>query len=60
MVDIEPLHSFNEIVELQQIKENPKLRDMLVIKKGQRLSIQPVEKKDFFEVCNMGKLELQD
>ena len=60
MVNIEPLHSFDKIVDLQQIKENLKLSDMLVIKKGQRLSIQPVEKIDFFEVCNMGKLELQD
>lgn len=38
---------FDEVYSLEQIKSNPKLKNMLVIKKGQRLSVQPVEEDDF-------------
>lgn len=52
--DVEFVCRFEEIVPLQLLKENPKLEDMLVIRRGQRLSIQPVEAAHFREVCRMG------
>lgn len=47
MVDIGYICSFNEIISLEMLKKNGRLSDMLVVKKGQRLSIQPVQKEDF-------------
>ena len=41
-------------VTLDDIKSNPKLKDMLLIRKGMRLSIQPVTKEEFDEVVSMG------
>ena len=43
-----------ENITLGEIKANPKLKDMLLIRKGMRLSIQPVTKEEFDEVISMG------
>ena len=42
-------------VTLQAVKANPKLKDMLLIRKGQRLSIQPVTKEEFDEIIAMSQ-----
>ena len=55
---MEPVTKFDEMVTLDQLKENDSLEEMLVIKRGQRLSVQPVEKKHFDEVCNMANIHL--
>jgi len=41
------VEKFPRIVALNELKTAPDLKDMLVIKRGQRLSIQPVTKKEF-------------
>lgn len=41
-------------VSLNDIKENKKLEKMLVIKRGMRLSIQPVTKSEFDTIIKMG------
>ena len=41
---------FKRTFTLASIKANKNLSKMLVIRRGQRLSIQPVEEKDYFEV----------
>ena len=43
---------------LDQLKDNFALEGMLVIKRGQRLSVQPVEKQHFDEVCRMANIHL--
>ena len=58
LVDMEPITKFDEMVTLDQLKDNDALEGMLVIKRGQRLSVQPVEKKHFDEVCNMANAKL--
>ncbi len=55
-VEVEYKAHFDRPVSLQEIKETKALKDMLVIQKGQRLSIQPVTKKEFDIVCKMSKL----
>ncbi len=52
-VDIEHVATFPEIVPLSDLKENPALEDMLVVQRGQRLSVQPVDKNHFEEVVRM-------
>ena len=54
MVDIKGERPLARPVTLAEIKENPKLQDMLLIKKGMRLSIQPITKEEFDEVVAQG------
>ncbi len=46
----------NPMISLELIKQHPKLQKMLVAKKGQRLSIQPVL-KEHFEICSQLKID---
>ena len=46
---------FKEEVSLTELKEKKGLEDMLLLKRGQRLSIQPVTKKEFDIVCRMAE-----
>lgn len=54
LVDLRYKAHFKRPVTLSQIREEPKLADMLVIRKGQRLSIQPVEKAHYEHICKIG------
>lgn len=45
---------FTNFIPLDQIKKDKKLANMMVIKKGSRLSIQPVEQKDFEHIHSLG------
>lgn len=60
MVDFKWKKAFKRLVTLKELKEAPELEDMLVVKRGQRLSIQPVEKKHFKAVCKMGGLSTSE
>ena len=53
MVDIEPVQEMN-MVSLADVKANPACEGMALIRKGQRLSIQPVSEEHFNEICRMG------
>jgi predicted RNA-binding protein with PUA-like domain len=44
MVDVQFKKKFSSIISLDTLKSHPKLTDLLVTKKGSRLSIQPVSK----------------
>ena len=44
MVDVEFVEKFRELVPLQQLKADRALAGMLVVQRGQRLSVQPVER----------------
>ena len=57
MVDIEPVKPLKETVALDSVRNEPSLSDMPLIRKGQRLSIQPVEQNEFEIICAMGGLE---
>jgi|TARA_B110000116_G_scaffold244564_1_gene235078 predicted RNA-binding protein with PUA-like domain len=56
MVDVDYVCHFPEIASLADMKEDPALDGMMVIRRGSRLSVQPVEKKHFQHVCRMGGL----
>jgi len=58
LIDMEPVSKLEEMVTLDQLKDNSALEGMLVIKRGQRLSVQPVEKHHFDEVCRMANIHL--
>jgi predicted RNA-binding protein with PUA-like domain len=54
-VDIRFVERFPGIVSLDTLKSTPGLEDMVVTKKGSRLSIQPVTKREFDIVTKLGR-----
>ncbi|PKB80228.1 MAG: EVE domain-containing protein [SAR202 cluster bacterium Io17-Chloro-G9] len=54
MVDIKAEQEFVNPVTLPQLKANPNLQDMLVVRRGMRLSIQPVTQQQWDEVVGLG------
>jgi len=52
MVDIEPIIKTREI-GLPEMRENPMLEGMPLLRKGSRLSVQPVPEKYFKVICNL-------
>ena len=54
MVDIKPVDRFSKEVSLEDIRNNPLLEGMLLLKRGMRLSIQPVTQEEFKIICDMG------
>jgi predicted RNA-binding protein with PUA-like domain len=53
-VDVAFVEQFKQLVSLDAMKGDAELAGMLVIKKGMRLSVQPVEEAHFFHVCALG------
>ena len=55
LVDVEFVEEFAQLVPLDVLKEDPALDGMLVVKRGMRLSVQPVEREHFARVLKLGK-----
>lgn len=55
MVDVEFMRKFPRVVTLEELKRSPFLAGMLVIRRGMRLSIQPVEKEHFDFIAKMAE-----
>lgn len=55
MVDIAFKERFNDVVSLKELKQTPELEDMMVTKRGMRLSVQPVSKEEFQIVRKLGR-----
>ena len=60
MVDIEPVMKLEKMIPLEDIKNNPECEGMALIRKGQRLSVQPVDEEHFVAVLRMAGLSLSD
>lgn len=54
LVDFEFVEKFKSPVSLQVMKNDPKLKSMIVCQKGSRLSIQPVTKEEFTYITKLG------
>ncbi|PID57281.1 EVE domain-containing protein [candidate division KSB3 bacterium] len=55
MVDIQLEHEFSNPLPLKFLRTVPELQEMLLLKKGIRLSIQPVREHEFECIIEMGK-----
>ena len=55
MVDVEFVEKFPTFVSLKTLKGTPGLDDMMVIRRGMRLSIQPVTAAEFRVVVKLGR-----
>ena len=54
MVDIRADREFARPVTLQEIKSHPRLQNMMVARKGMRLSITPVTEEEWDEIVALG------
>ena len=55
-VDIKALRSFSQPVSLDQIKADPRLEEMILVRNS-RLSVQPVTEAEWRAVCALGQTE---
>ena len=55
MVDVEFVEKFKHFVTLDELKADKKILGMLVVKRGTRLSVQPVGRPHFDEVVRLGR-----
>ena len=55
MVDIKAEQKFADIVTMEELRAEPALADMVVLKRGNRFSITPVTEDEFNTVLRMGE-----
>ena len=55
MVEVEFVERFEEELSLEWLKSQTSLNEMLVVQRGQRLSIQPVKPRHFDLVVRAGR-----
>lgn len=55
MVDIRFVEKFANVVPLEVLKQTKGLEEMVVTRKGSRLSVQPVTKSEFDIVAKLGR-----
>jgi len=55
MVDIQAEKPFRRPVTLEEIKANPRLADMMLVRRGMRLSIQTVTPEEWEEIVALGE-----
>ncbi|MBU0475747.1 MAG: EVE domain-containing protein [Bacteroidetes bacterium] len=55
MVDIKIVDKLARPVTLEEIKNNPKLQNMKLVQRGNRLSVMPIDKKEFDEIIKLCK-----
>ena len=55
MVDVKYKETFEQMISLDDIRQNGDLDGMMVTQKGSRLSIQPVEKNHYDIIVKLGK-----
>lgn len=52
--EVKFISKLKNFISLEQIKNDPELQNMMVIRKGSRLSIQPVSQQDFQHLEKIG------
>lgn len=53
MVDVKLVKKFPRMITLEELKKNPKLKTMTILRPGNRLSITPVTSKEWNDILNM-------
>ncbi|VVC76839.1 hypothetical protein AQUSIP_21660 [Aquicella siphonis] len=53
MVDVKLVEKFQALVTLEEMKRHPKLKDMMILRKGNRLSITPVTSEEWKVITSL-------
>ncbi|MBX3708351.1 MAG: EVE domain-containing protein [Gammaproteobacteria bacterium] len=56
MVDVKLVSKFSQVITLDQIKNHPKLKKMLITRKGNRLSITPVTVEEWTTLLALSRI----
>ncbi len=59
LVDVTWEADFKNFVTLTALRDEPRLTDLITLRRGNRLSVTPVEKKHFDLICKMGGVVLK-
>ena len=54
-VTVQFVEDFNKIISIGELREEKALKDMALLKKGQRLSVLPVSQKEYQHIVQMLK-----
>jgi predicted RNA-binding protein with PUA-like domain len=54
LVDVKWQKTFKRVITLEEIRQSDKLKDLLILRKGNRLSITPCQKKEFQSIVELG------
>jgi len=57
LVDVSWEADFTKFVSLEDLRKEPRLADLLVLRRANRLSITPVTPRDFDLICKMGGMK---
>jgi predicted RNA-binding protein with PUA-like domain len=57
MVDIRHIETFAEPISLDELRDVAALKEMELLRKGSRLSVQPVRKKEFDVIVKLAKMQ---
>lgn len=60
MVDVAFVAKFPKALSLTELKADPELDGMLLLRKGQRLSVMPVEVAHFRRACTLGGIPVPE
>lgn len=55
MVDVKFEEKFSEMITLEELRQNPKLKEMLILRRGNRLSITPVTEAEWKAIIKMAR-----
>jgi predicted RNA-binding protein with PUA-like domain len=58
MVDVRHVETFDRVIPLEELRKNAALKDMVLLQKGSRLSVQPVTEAQWKAVLKMAKSKL--
>ena len=53
LVDVKFVKKFKRVISLQELREEPMLRDMLILRPGSRLSITPLAVREWETILSM-------
>lgn len=53
MVDVKFVKKFNDVISLNDLKNHERLQDLILLRKGNRLSIMPITKEEFEYITSL-------
>ncbi len=56
-VDVEYVETFPHFVAMDRLRSEPALAEMMVLRRGMRLSVQPVREDEYVRIVELGHLE---
>ena len=56
-IDVQAVQAVEPIISLAELRSQPHLQTMLVLKRGMRLSVQPVSASEWRNVCKLRDLD---